>query len=84
VGRQQRSVDLSAGAFARELAAARTFGFLHEVEALRQAGLIRGGSTANAIVLTPSGGMLNEVALRWPDEFVRHKIIDIIGELALF
>jgi UDP-3-O-[3-hydroxymyristoyl] N-acetylglucosamine deacetylase len=84
VGRQTLEVDVSDGAFARELAAARTFGFLHEVEALRQAGLIRGGSTENAIVLTPSGGMLNEVALRWRDEFVRHKMIDIIGDLALF
>lgn len=84
VGRQELSVVLSDGAFARELAAARTFGFLHEVEALQQAGLIRGGSTENAIVLTPAGGMLNEVALRWPNEFVRHKMIDIIGDLALF
>jgi UDP-3-O-[3-hydroxymyristoyl] N-acetylglucosamine deacetylase len=84
VGAQERTVALSDGQFARELAAARTFGFLHEVEALRAAGLIRGGSVDNAIVLTPNGGMLNEVALRWSDEFVRHKIIDIIGDLALF
>jgi len=84
VGAQQQSVVLSDGAFARELAAARTFGFLHEVEALRAAGLIRGGSVENAIVLTPNDGMLNEVALRWPDEFVRHKMIDIVGDLALF
>jgi UDP-3-O-[3-hydroxymyristoyl] N-acetylglucosamine deacetylase len=84
VGQQERSVALGNGAFARDLASARTFGFLHEVEALRAAGLIRGGSVENAIVLTPNGGMLNEVALRWPDEFVRHKIIDIIGDLALF
>lgn len=83
VGRQERSVALADDAFARELASARTFGFVHEVEALRAAGLIQGGSVENAIVLTPSGGMLNEVALRWPDEFVRHKMIDIIGDLAL-
>ncbi len=84
VGSQTKSVSITAGEFARELAAARTFGFVHEVEALRQAGLIQGGSTENAIVLTPHGGMLNEVPLRWPDEFVRHKMIDIVGDLALF
>jgi UDP-3-O-[3-hydroxymyristoyl] N-acetylglucosamine deacetylase len=84
VGRQQRSVSITNGEFGPELAAARTFGFVHEVEALRQAGLIQGGSTENAIVLTPHGGMLNEVPLRWPDEFVRHKMIDIVGDLALF
>lgn len=84
VGSQRRSVSITDGEFASELAAARTFGFVHEVEALRQAGLIQGGSTENAIVLTPNGGMLNEVPLRWPDEFVRHKMIDIVGDLALF
>jgi UDP-3-O-[3-hydroxymyristoyl] N-acetylglucosamine deacetylase len=84
VGEQELSVSLTDGAFASQLAAARTFGFVHEVEQLRAAGLIRGGSTENAIVLTPAGGMLNEVALRWPDEFVRHKMIDIVGDLALF
>ena len=84
VGRQERSVAIAGGSFARELAAARTFGFEREIETLRQAGLIQGGSLENAIVLTSAGGMLNEVALRWPDEFVRHKMIDIIGDLALF
>lgn len=83
VGSQRRSVSITSGEFVPELAAARTFGFVHEVEALRQAGLIQGGSTENAIVLTPQGGMLNEVPLRWPDEFVRHKMIDIVGDLAL-
>lgn len=84
VGSQRRSVSITDGEFTSELAAARTFGFVHEIEALRQAGLIQGGSTENAIVLTPQGGMLNEVPLRWPDEFVRHKMIDIVGDLALF
>ncbi|MBK6313488.1 MAG: UDP-3-O-acyl-N-acetylglucosamine deacetylase [Blastocatellia bacterium] len=84
VGSQRRSISITNGEFGPELAAARTFGFAHEVEALRQAGLIQGGSTENAIVLTPHGGMLNEVPLRWPDEFVRHKMIDIVGDLALF
>ena len=83
VGRQSRSVSISDGGFTRELAAARTFTFVHEVEALRAAGLIKGGSLENAIVLRPDGGMLNDVGLRWPDEFVRHKMIDIVGDLAL-
>lgn len=69
-------------AFGREIAAARTFGFTAEIEALRQANLVRGGSLDNAIVLTPDG-MLNGTSLRWRDEFVRHKILDIIGDLAL-
>jgi UDP-3-O-[3-hydroxymyristoyl] N-acetylglucosamine deacetylase len=69
-------------AFGREIAAARTFGFTEEIEALRRANLIRGGSLDNAIVLTPDG-MLNDTGLRFKDEFVRHKILDIIGDLAL-
>lgn len=84
VGLQTRSTSISRGEFAADLAPARTFGFLAEVEALRAAGLIQGGSLENAIVLTPEGGMLNDVGLRWPDEFVRHKIVDIVGDLALF
>jgi UDP-3-O-[3-hydroxymyristoyl] N-acetylglucosamine deacetylase len=70
------------GSFVREIASARTFGFTHEVEMLRKANLARGGSLENAIVLTPDG-MLNETPLRFEDEFVRHKILDIIGDLAL-
>jgi UDP-3-O-[3-hydroxymyristoyl] N-acetylglucosamine deacetylase len=81
---QTRSASITNGDFARDLAPARTFGFLAEVEALRAAGLIQGGSLENAIVLTPEGGMLNDVGLRWRDEFVRHKIVDIVGDLALF
>ncbi|MDQ3687143.1 MAG: UDP-3-O-acyl-N-acetylglucosamine deacetylase [Acidobacteriota bacterium] len=68
--------------FGREISAARTFGFTEEIEALRRANLIRGGSLDNAIVLTPEG-MLNTSGLRGRDEFVRHKILDIIGDLAL-
>jgi len=82
IGVQHRSVTLDNGSFAREIASARTFGFIEEVEALRRANLIRGGSLDNAIVLTRDG-MLNETGLRWSDEFVRHKILDIIGDLAL-
>ncbi len=68
--------------YLREISSARTFGFTEEIEALRRANLIRGGSLDNAIVLTPTG-MLNETPLRRPDEFVRHKILDIVGDLAL-
>jgi UDP-3-O-[3-hydroxymyristoyl] N-acetylglucosamine deacetylase len=70
------------GSFGKEIASARTFGFTHEIEMLRKANLALGGSLDNAIVLTPDG-MLNETPLRFDDEFVRHKILDIIGDFAL-
>lgn len=82
IGVQHRHITIDNGSFARDIAAARTFGFVEEVEALRRASLIRGGSLENAIVLTKDG-MLNDTGLRFPDEFVRHKILDIIGDLAL-
>jgi UDP-3-O-[3-hydroxymyristoyl] N-acetylglucosamine deacetylase len=82
IGTQHFRVDLTNGSFGREISAARTFGFTEEIEALRRANLIRGGSLDNAIVLTQDG-MLNETSLRFTDEFVRHKILDIIGDLAL-
>jgi len=82
IGRQNFCFDLTDGAFGREIAAARTFGFTEEIEALRRANLIRGGSLENAVVLTPEG-MLNDTTLRFADEFVRHKILDIVGDLAL-
>jgi UDP-3-O-[3-hydroxymyristoyl] N-acetylglucosamine deacetylase len=83
IGVQRLEFDaLEPGAFAREIAHARTFGFTEEIEMLRRANLIRGGSIDNAIVLTPEG-MLNRTPLRSPDEFVRHKILDIVGDLAL-
>jgi UDP-3-O-[3-hydroxymyristoyl] N-acetylglucosamine deacetylase len=82
IGTQRFKVNVTDGAFGREIAAARTFGFTEEIEALRRANLIRGGSLDNAIVLTQDG-MLNETSLRFVDEFVRHKILDIIGDLAL-
>jgi len=84
IGTQRREIELTDGQFARQVAPARTFGFLDEVEALRNLGLARGGSLENAIVLTPEGGILNREGLRFTDEFVRHKIMDIIGDLALF
>lgn len=82
IGRQHLTFEMTNGAFGREISPARTFGFTEEIEALRRANLIRGGSLDNAIVLTPEG-MLNETSLRFPDEFVRHKILDIVGDLAL-
>src|SRR5688572_10051962 len=83
IGVQHMRFDaLDSESFLREMSPARTFGFTEEIEALRRANLIRGGSLDNAIVLTPEG-MLNETPLRRPDEFVRHKILDIVGDLAL-
>jgi UDP-3-O-[3-hydroxymyristoyl] N-acetylglucosamine deacetylase len=70
------------GSFGKQIASARTFGFTTEIEMLRRANLALGGSLDNAIVLTPDG-MLNENPLRFSDEFVRHKILDIIGDFAL-
>ena len=67
--------------FSERLARARTFGFLEEVERLRAVDLIRGGSLENAIVLTRDGILNGE--LRYPDEFGRHKTLDLIGDLAL-
>jgi UDP-3-O-[3-hydroxymyristoyl] N-acetylglucosamine deacetylase len=68
-------------AFIDDIAPARTFGFLHEVELLRQQGLALGGSLENAIVLSETGVLNNQ--LRYEDEFVRHKILDAIGDLSL-
>jgi len=82
IGRQSGSFDVSAEAFAKELAPARTFGFTSEVAALQAKGLIRGASTASAIVLDERG-VVNGGQLRWPDEFLRHKAADIVGDLAL-
>jgi UDP-3-O-[3-hydroxymyristoyl] N-acetylglucosamine deacetylase/3-hydroxyacyl-[acyl-carrier-protein] dehydratase len=81
IGEQGITLTVTADSFARELGGARTFGFVHEVEALRAAGLIQGASTANAVVLDAVG--LVETTLRWPDEFVRHKALDCVGDLAL-
>jgi UDP-3-O-[3-hydroxymyristoyl] N-acetylglucosamine deacetylase/3-hydroxyacyl-[acyl-carrier-protein] dehydratase len=81
IGRQTGSYDITPEAFARDLAPARTFGFLHEVEALRKKGLIAGASTENAIVLDEKSVVGTK--LRWPDEFVRHKAADLVGDLAL-
>lgn len=82
IARQSLHFVFNNGSFGKEIASARTFGFTHEIEMLRKANLALGGSLDNAIVLTPDG-MLNETPLRFDDEFVRHKILDIIGDFAL-
>jgi UDP-3-O-[3-hydroxymyristoyl] N-acetylglucosamine deacetylase len=78
---QSRTMRISEDTFVDEIAPARTFGFLKEVEMLRQRGLALGGSLDNAIVLGETGVLNN--ALRFEDEFVRHKILDVIGDLSL-
>jgi UDP-3-O-[3-hydroxymyristoyl] N-acetylglucosamine deacetylase/3-hydroxyacyl-[acyl-carrier-protein] dehydratase len=81
IGRQHYAARVTTESFAKELAWARTFGFVHEVEPLRARGLIKGASTQNAVVLDDGGVVEN--ALRSPDEFVRHKMMDCVGDLAL-
>ena len=81
IGHETRSIELTNGNYVSQIAPARTFGFLHEADAMRQQGLIRGASTDNALVLTHDG--LENPPLRFDDEFVRHKILDLIGDLAL-
>jgi len=81
IGRQTGCWDISGESFRTDLARARTFGFTHEVDALKNRGLLKGGSMDSAVVLSETevlGG-----PLRWPDEFVRHKAGDILGDLAL-
>ncbi|MCA6225255.1 MAG: UDP-3-O-acyl-N-acetylglucosamine deacetylase [Phenylobacterium sp.] len=80
IGRQAVDLKMGAGAFRRELADCRTFGFLHEVEALRAMGLARGGSMDNAVVID-GDEIMNPEGLRRPDEFGRHKALDAIGDL---
>lgn len=75
-------VDFSTTSFVKEISRARTFGFMHEIEYLRSKGLARGGSVKNAIVVDEYR-ILNEDGLRYEDEFVKHKILDAIGDLYL-
>ena len=81
IGKQSFNFDYSKESFLKRIAPARTFGFLREVEKLRAAGLARGGSVENCIVLDDRG-VING-PLRFKDEFVRHKVLDLIGDLAL-
>jgi len=75
-------VDFSSTSFVKEVSRARTFGFMHEIEYLRSKGLAKGGSVDNAIVVDEYR-ILNEDGLRYEDEFVKHKILDAIGDLYL-
>ncbi|MCP5204634.1 MAG: UDP-3-O-acyl-N-acetylglucosamine deacetylase [Pseudomonadales bacterium] len=75
-------LDFSSGSFEQEVSRARTFGFMHEIEYLRSRGLARGGSVDNAIVVDEYR-ILNQEGLRYEDEFVRHKVLDAVGDLYL-
>lgn len=81
IGQQSFELDLSRDLYRKEVGPARTFGFLREEQAMRNMGLIRGATEANVIVLTETG--VKNGPLRFPDEFVRHKVLDLIGDLAL-
>ena len=76
------ALDISSEAFVREISRARTFGFVHEFEHMRSRGLARGGSVDNAIVVDDYR-ILNEGGLRYEDEFVKHKMLDAIGDMYL-
>lgn len=81
IGRQKAFVDLAAETYGTAIAAARTFGYKADEKRLRDMGLIRGAGPENAIILTPQGA--ENGPLRYDDEFVRHKVLDLIGDLAL-
>jgi UDP-3-O-[3-hydroxymyristoyl] N-acetylglucosamine deacetylase len=80
IGTEYFDIAIDPQRYRTEIAGARTFAYLHEIEALWARGLGRGGSLENALVFTPDGPMQ---PLRWPDEAVRHKVLDLIGDLAL-
>lgn len=82
IGRQNLDLEVTPDVFAGELAKARTFGFLREVEYLHANGLALGGTLDNAVVLDDYG-VLNTDGLRYPDEFVRHKLLDFVGDMAV-
>ncbi len=82
LGQQKLSLDINEEVFIREIAPARTFGFLKDVETLRANGLAKGGSLDNAIIIGDNG-IINTTGLRFNNEFVRHKILDSIGDLSL-
>ena len=80
--RQYATLDFSASAFVRDVSRARTFGILTEIEDLKAMGLVRGGSLDNAVVVDDNG-ILNDDGLRYEDEFVKHKMLDAVGDLYL-
>jgi len=82
IGLQTFSLEVTEKSFEEEIARARTFGFLHEVETMKFYGLAKGGSLENALVIDENG-VINEDGLRFADEFVRHKILDCIGDFSL-
>jgi UDP-3-O-[3-hydroxymyristoyl] N-acetylglucosamine deacetylase len=82
LGNQDFTVDINEANFATEIAPARTFGFLKDVERLRANGLAKGGSLDNAVIVDDEG-ILNTSGLRFKDEFVRHKILDAVGDFSL-
>jgi UDP-3-O-[3-hydroxymyristoyl] N-acetylglucosamine deacetylase/3-hydroxyacyl-[acyl-carrier-protein] dehydratase len=82
IGTQDISLEISEDVFEKEIAPARTFSLLKDVERLKQRGLIRGGSLQNSIVVGDDE-ILNEGSLRFEDEFVRHKVLDLLGDLCL-
>ena len=82
IGRQEMSLDITPDSFVRRLAKARTFGFLRDVERMQRAGLAMGGSLDNAVVLDEYG-VVNPEGLRFKDEFVRHKVLDFVGDMAV-
>jgi UDP-3-O-[3-hydroxymyristoyl] N-acetylglucosamine deacetylase len=81
IGRQQIDLELTPESYRSSIGPARTFGFVSDVEYLRSCGLIRGGSLENAVVLDESG--IVNCELRFPDEFVRHKMLDLLGDISL-
>lgn len=83
ISRQEMSIDFTASAFRAEVSRARTFGLEQEVAMLRAAGLAKGGSLDNAVVIGADNKILNEDGLRYEDEFVRHKVLDAVGDLYL-
>lgn len=82
IGMQSMSIDITPAVYRREIAPARTFGFAEQLEQLRRRGLALGGSIKNAI-LVRDGRVANPEGLRFRDEFVRHKVLDVIGDLSL-
>ena len=82
VGRQEMEIEITPQSFAREIAPARTFGFLEQLPQMKDMGLIRGGSLENAVVFDQDS-VMNPEGLRFPDECCRHKVLDLIGDLAL-
>lgn len=82
IGRQSMTIEMNDVTFEKEISSARTFGFLQDVETMRRFGLARGGSLNNAVVLDREH-VVNEEGLRFEDEFVRHKLLDCIGDFAL-